>query len=127
MNFETLRYEVDGRVARVTLNRPERGNAINTAMPRELEAAVEAADVDPRVHVIALSGAGSGFCGGYDLREFAEGAWEGNEAGADAATSVLDSAAQRRNHDPARCSSLPRRTVITSSTMLPHWNCSNRC
>lgn len=101
MTYDTLQYEITGRIARITLNRPERGNAINTAMPRELETAVETADVDPRVHVIALSGAGSGFCGGYDLREFAEGAWEGNETGADAATSVLDSSMQRRNHDPA--------------------------
>ena len=63
----TLRYEVDGRIARITLDRPERGNGITLEMPRELAAAVEQADLDPSVHVIALSGAGKGFCGGYDL------------------------------------------------------------
>ena len=70
--METLTYEVDGRIARITLNRPERGNGITLAMPRELAECVERANLDPAVHVIALSGAGKGFCGGYDLVEFAE-------------------------------------------------------
>jgi enoyl-CoA hydratase len=64
---ETLRYEVDGRIGRITLDRPERGNGITLEMPRELAAAVEEADLNPDVHVIALSGEGKGFCGGYDL------------------------------------------------------------
>jgi len=68
----TLTYEVDGRVARITLNRPERGNGITLEMPRELAACVERADLDPAVHVIALSGNGNGFCGGYDLVASAE-------------------------------------------------------
>ena len=70
--METLIYEVDGRIARITLNRPERANAITLAMPQELAECVERANLDPAVHVIALSGAGKGFCGGYDLVEFAE-------------------------------------------------------
>jgi enoyl-CoA hydratase len=65
--METLRYEADGRVGRITLDRPERGNGITLEMPRELAVAVEEADLDPSVHVIALSGEGKGFCGGYDL------------------------------------------------------------
>jgi enoyl-CoA hydratase len=69
---QTLDFEVDGRIARITLNRPERGNGITLAMPRELAECVEQANLDPAVHVIALSGAGKGFCGGYDLVEFAE-------------------------------------------------------
>jgi enoyl-CoA hydratase len=69
----TIDYEVDGRVARITLNRPERGNGITLDMPRELAECVERADLDPAVHVIALSGRGKGFCGGYDLVEYAEG------------------------------------------------------
>ena len=67
-----LDFAVDGRVARITLNRPERGNAITLDTPRELAEAVERANLDPAVHVIALSGNGKGFCGGYDLAEFAE-------------------------------------------------------
>jgi enoyl-CoA hydratase len=68
----SLRYAVDGRVARITLDRPERGNAITLDTPRELTECVERANLDPEVHVIALAGEGKGFCGGYDLVEFAE-------------------------------------------------------
>jgi enoyl-CoA hydratase len=70
--MDTLTYEVAERVARITLNRPERGNGITLAMPRELAAAVEEANLDPEVHVVALAGNGKGFCGGYDLVEYAE-------------------------------------------------------
>ena len=70
--MNTLRYEVTGRVARITLDRPERANAITLAMPRELAECVEEANLDPSVHVIALAGSGKGFCGGYDLVEYAE-------------------------------------------------------
>jgi enoyl-CoA hydratase len=66
-NFETLTYVADDRLARVTLNRPERLNAINRAMPAEIEAAVAEANGDERVHVIVLRGAGRAFCAGYDL------------------------------------------------------------
>jgi len=72
MSYETLTYEADGRIARITLNRPERLNAINMAMPAEIEATVEAANADPKVHVIVLAGAGRAFCAGYDLVYFAE-------------------------------------------------------
>ena len=72
--LSTMTYERDGRVARITLDRPERGNGITLEMPRELAACVERANLDPEVHVIALAGNGKGFCGGYDLVEFAEGA-----------------------------------------------------
>ena len=77
MELETLTYERDGRVARITLDRPERGNGITLEMPRELAACVERANLDPEVHVIALAGNGSGFCGGYDLVASAEGLGEG--------------------------------------------------
>ena len=60
------------RVATITLNRPERLNAINDELPRELRQAVERAQRDSDVHVIVLQGAGKGFCGGYDLQHYAE-------------------------------------------------------
>jgi len=99
--LSTLTYEVDGRVARITLDRPERGNGITLEMPRELAAAVERADLDPEVHVIALAGRGKGFCGGYDLVASAEQRME-RIAGPEApAGSPLDPLVQLRNHDPA--------------------------
>jgi len=54
------------------LNRPDRLNAIDEHMPRELEAAVQAANDDRDVHVIMLTGAGRAFCAGYDLQDYAE-------------------------------------------------------
>jgi enoyl-CoA hydratase len=69
----TLTYSAADGVARVTLNRPERGNGITRQLLVELEEAVEQADLDPAVKVILLSGNGKGFCGGYDLVESAEG------------------------------------------------------
>jgi len=72
MRHSTLKYSVDGRIARITLNRPQRLNAINEKMPGEIRRAIEAANDDDRVHVIVLAGAGRAFCAGYDLKAFAE-------------------------------------------------------
>src|ERR1035438_5067790 len=68
-----VRYEVRDRVARITLDRPERGNGITARLVAELAACVERADLDPAVHVMLLAGNGPGFCCGYDLVESAEG------------------------------------------------------
>jgi enoyl-CoA hydratase/carnithine racemase len=73
MRLKTLKYSVTGRIARITLDRAARLNAIDNRMPREIRRAVEAANADDRVHVIVLAGAGRAFCAGYDLKEFAEG------------------------------------------------------
>lgn len=67
MTYETLLYSAAGRIARIKLNRPDRLNAINAVMTAELRRAVEAANDDPQVRVIILSGAGRAFCAGYDL------------------------------------------------------------
>ena len=67
-----VRYERDGRLGRLTLNRPEKLNAIDEEMPRALAAAVAEANRDPAVHVIVLAGAGRAFCAGYDLERYAE-------------------------------------------------------
>ena len=99
--YRTLTYQVDGRVARITFNRPEQGNAITPDTPRDLAHAVERADLDPSVHVIVLSGRGKGFCGGYDLAASAESILDGGLAGADDTRgTVLDPAVQAANHDP---------------------------
>lgn len=73
MKYTTLKYSVAGRIARITLNRPARLNAIDDRMPREIRRAVETANDDDRVHVIVLAGAGRAFCAGYDLKKYAEG------------------------------------------------------
>jgi len=98
--LETMTYEVTGKIARITLNRPERGNGITLALPRELAACVERANLDPAVHVIALSGNGSGFCGGYDLVESAEGFALGGANAATPAGSPVDPMVVAKNHDP---------------------------
>ncbi|MBK5229980.1 MAG: crotonase/enoyl-CoA hydratase family protein [Thermoleophilia bacterium] len=97
----TVDYAVADRVARITLNRPERGNGIVPELLRELVECLERADLDPDVHVILLSGAGGGFCGGYDLVESAEGAGIG-EAGGDLKGTPLDPMVIALNHVPGR-------------------------
>ncbi len=65
-------YEKDGRIGRVTLNRPEVMNAIDDEMPVELADCVARANADAGVHVVVLAGAGEAFCAGYDLTYYAE-------------------------------------------------------
>lgn len=103
--LQALSYEVTDRVARITLDRPERGNGITRRMVSELEQCVERADLDPAVHAVVLSGNGKGFCGGYDLVESAEGQGglgEPGDAHDDPAPpgSPLDPEVMARNHDP---------------------------
>jgi enoyl-CoA hydratase len=71
-------YEKDGRIGRITLNRPEVLNAIDDELPSALAACVAEANADPNVHVIVLSGAGRAFCAGYDLTAYAETAGANN-------------------------------------------------
>ena len=87
-----MTYERDGRIARITLNRPERGNGITLETPGELAACAERANLDPEVHVIALAGNGSGFCGGYDLVASAEGLGGGEMADGDVPAGHADRA-----------------------------------
>ena len=65
-------FEKDGRIGRIILNRPEKLNAIDDDIPNHLEKAVLAAEKDPGIHVVVLSGNGKAFCGGYDLKAYAE-------------------------------------------------------
>jgi len=102
----TLTFDRDGRIARITLDRPERGNGITLEMLRELESCVESANLDPGVHVIAFAGNGTGFCGGYDLVASAErlASSEPSAAGASATAEPggpTDPATIAANHDPA--------------------------
>ena len=67
MPYETILCSASDGIARITLNRPERLNAINATLTAELMQAVGDANNDPSVSVIILSGAGRAFCAGYDL------------------------------------------------------------
>ena len=70
MDYEFILYEVENGRARITLNRPEKRNALAGPLLEELEHAVWQADDDRRVHSLILRGAGSSFCAGYDLSGF---------------------------------------------------------
>ncbi len=69
---QAVLYETRDRKAYLTLNRPERLNAITHEMAAEIGEAVARANQDPAVHVIVLQGAGRAFCAGYDLQRYAE-------------------------------------------------------
>jgi len=89
-SFDTLLVEQIDRVLRITINRPERRNALNRAVQADLIDAVEGAAADSSVHAVIIRGAGKAFCAGYDVSS-------SSEAGHAAATEV----------------SLPRRAVET--------------
>lgn len=72
MSKPVVLYRKNGRVAELTLNRPDRLNAINEEMPSAIAQAVATANADPDIHVLLLQGAGRAFCSGYDLKQFAE-------------------------------------------------------
>ena len=75
VDFEALLYDVAGGVATVTINRPERRNALSWTVMTELRHAVAAAKADPEVRVVVLTGAGDkAFCAGADLTGMATGA-----------------------------------------------------
>jgi enoyl-CoA hydratase len=67
MPYETILYEIEDGKARVTLNRPDKLNALSWPMQQELRDAFWAADGDPQVHLVVLRGAGRAFCSGYDI------------------------------------------------------------
>lgn len=89
-SFDTLLVEQIDRVLRITINRPDRRNALSRAVQTDLIAAVEGAASDPSVHAVIIRGAGRSFCSGYDVTP-------SGEAGHAAAAAV----------------SLPRRAVET--------------
>ena len=65
--FGSVEYEVADHVARVTMDRPEKRNALNDELLDGLDAAFVAAERDPDVHAVVLAGNGPSFCSGYDL------------------------------------------------------------
>ncbi|OBG49953.1 crotonase/enoyl-CoA hydratase family protein [Mycolicibacterium fortuitum] len=96
--LSTMTYEVTDRIARITFNRPEKGNSIVADTPVELQSLVERADLDPNVHVILVSGRGEGFCAGFDLSAYADGT--GEAGGGRYEGTVLSGRTQAINHLP---------------------------
>jgi enoyl-CoA hydratase/carnithine racemase len=70
--FETLKFEVEDGIATITLNRPDKLNAFNTQMMRDMIAAFDATDADDAVRCVIVTGAGRAFCAGADLSSGAE-------------------------------------------------------
>ena len=70
---ETVRYEIDGPVTTVTIDRPAARNAVDPTTARALAAAFRRFDADASQHVAILTGAGGAFCAGYDLKVTASG------------------------------------------------------
>lgn len=89
MPYEALLCDIDGAVATLTLNRPDKLNAINEVMRGSLESALRDLDQDDEVRVIVIKGAGRAFCAGYDI--------EGYGSIADRGTSAAPSIAQDRD------------------------------
>ena len=69
MQFETIRYEVEDRIATITLNRPDKLNAVSPRMVRELRDAYAAVESDDAVWIAIVTGAGRAFCAGADVSE----------------------------------------------------------
>ncbi len=92
----TVRYEVKDRRAYLTLDRPDRLNAITAQMGREIAAAVAAANADPEVRVIVVQGSGRAFSAGYDLKLYAE---QGEDFQGEVWDPIQDFAAMKANTD----------------------------
>lgn len=90
--YETLALALEDKVATVTLNRPDKANAMNAAMWRELQTCFEWLDGEPSVRVVILAGNGRHFCSGLDLGMF---------------TGI-----KGESEDPARRAEFFRRTVL---------------
>jgi enoyl-CoA hydratase len=93
---DTVLYDTGGGVATVTLNRPDRLNAITAEVARALRARVEQANEDPDVHVIVLQGEGRAFSAGYDMKQYAE---EGVDTQGEVWDPIRDFALMKRNTD----------------------------
>ena len=71
--FTCVLYDVTNHVATITLNRPERRNALNRRAYAELESALRHADADPEVRCLVVTGADPAFCSGDDVAEIMAG------------------------------------------------------
>ena len=85
MDYTSIRYELRGEVALITLNRPDRLNAWTPRMALEQVDALERANDDPAVGAIVMTGAGRGFCAGADMQDTFQTRLDGTDPGEDTA------------------------------------------
>jgi enoyl-CoA hydratase len=90
MAYQDLIYDVEDKIATITLNRPDRMNAITPQLQKELHQAFDEADADRNVRVIILTGAGKGFCSGYDQTVVKDGPRKIDPAGKSHAEYIED-------------------------------------
>lgn len=69
MRYETMTYEARDGIGTITMNRPERSNAMNAQWFQDFGAVLERANLDPEVRVVIITGAGEAFCTGGDMKE----------------------------------------------------------
>jgi enoyl-CoA hydratase len=109
MDYENVLYQVDDRIAVITLNRPEKRNALNWPLLADLSAALKQAERDKNIRVIILKGAGRCFSAGHDLSEtmgdaplhYGSKTWDEtlkSEGGVGVGVSVWDSRAHVQGH-----------------------------
>jgi enoyl-CoA hydratase/carnithine racemase len=89
-NYADLLYESSGHIATITLNRPDRLNAISAPMLESFSRAFQDADRDTNIRVIILTGAGRGFCAGLDLKDLTAGTGIGSNGGGGALAGRFD-------------------------------------
>jgi enoyl-CoA hydratase/carnithine racemase len=98
MSYTDLIYDVRDQVATITLNRPERMNALSPNLEAELHRAFDQADADPAAKVVVLTGAGAAFCAGFDQGPTPDGTRGGDPAG----KSIADFIAYWQRKDGSR-------------------------
>src|SRR4051794_39489721 len=81
MSYKDLIYSVEEKIATITLNRPERMNALSRSLEGELHRAFDEADADPTAKVIILTGSGRAFCAGRDQGATPDGRRSGDPKG----------------------------------------------
>ena len=68
MLFETALYEVKENICKITMNRPDKRNALNGQLLEDIDAAFKASEDDPEIRVVIFGGAGPSFSAGYDIK-----------------------------------------------------------
>ncbi len=119
--------EADDGIALITLNRPDRLNAITSTMIAELEAVVAAADTDPALRAVIVTGAGSGFCAGLDLQS--QGVAPGAEGVRPTVAGFMWQDHLATLHERIHRSRNPgsRRSTVRASAVDSHWRSLATC